>query len=268
MASEQVPLLFFQPQPDADPLVVAKDILIEAPLPKVISLDPLAIMQRVQATRGFARLKVALPHFTLDNPQAGAALNGIVLPTHIRVGFYGNVDKLAERFLSALTATGLACYSVWDKAMIPQWPKWEEPFIDRGYAERMTRILQRMTAELRETEPDEKRRSQALNAFVDSPDFRAEMAREARREPSRGKKTYDDVVNCYVRWKDGRASVTELGAVRKLDPKLAAMTLPDLCKQVGDAPRFLLAIAVPPRRAAQLRYLAEELGLSIESERP
>jgi hypothetical protein len=266
LASEQAPLLFFKPQPDTDPLIVAAALLGEAPSPGVVPLDPAAVLQAVRSTRGFGRLKVALPHFSFDGPRTEAALKGVALPTHIRVGFFGNFDKLAKPLYHVLTGAGLVCYSVWDKSMLTEWPEWEEPTIDRGFAERMTRILRRKTIEMRETEPDEKRRSQLLDAFVKSTEFRAEMAREARREPGRGKKTFDEVVNCYVRWKDGRASASELGAVRKLEPKLAAMSLGELRSLIGDSPRLLVATAVAPRQAAELRRTAEGLGLGLETE--
>lgn len=266
MASERVPLLFFSPQSGADPLVIAQALVGEARSPQVIVLNPVVLLQTVRNTRGFARLKVALPNFSLDRPGAEAAMEGVALPTHIRVGFFGNFEKLGEQLFDVLVATGLVCYSALDKAMLTKWPKGVEPDIDRGFGERMTRVLQRKTAELREIEPDEKRRGRILDAFVKSPEFQAEMAREARREPGRGKKAYGDVVNCYVRWREGRASATALGAVRKLDSKLAAMSLPELRVHIGDAPRLLLAAAVVPRRAAELRQLAEGLGLSIESE--
>jgi hypothetical protein len=268
LASEQVPLLFFKPQPASDPLTVAQSLLNEAPSPDVVPLDPLAVLQNIRSTRGFARLKVALPHFSFDNPRAEAALEGVALPTHIRVGFFGDFEKVAESLFNALNATGLVSYSVWDKAMLTEWPKWEEPAIDRGFGERMTRILQRKTAELREAEPDEKRRSQILDAFAKSPEFLAEMAREARRESGRGRKAYDDYLNVYAKWKNGRASATELGALRKLDAKLAGMSLSGLRAHVGESPRLLLATAVAPRAAAELRRSGEALGLAVETESP
>jgi hypothetical protein len=268
LASEQVPLLFFTPQPEADPVTVADALLNEAPAPDVVPLNPAALLQTVRNAPGFRRLKVALPHFSLDRPAADATLEGTAFPTHIRVGFFGNFEKIAEPLFNVLSSIGLVCYSVWDKMMLTEWPMWEEPTFDRGFAKRMSRVLQRKTAELRQTEPDEKRRRQILDAFAESPQFRAQMAREARSEPRRGKKTYDDVLNCYVRWKGGRASATELGAIRKLDPKLAAMSLSQLRTHVGNRPRLLLATAVAPRRAAELRRSAEGLGLSIENESP
>jgi len=268
LASEQVPLLFFMPQTDADPVTIARALLAESPSADVVALDPPAILRAVRSTRGFARLKVAFPHFSFDNPRAEAALEGTALATHIRVGFLGNFEKVAEPLFNALTATGLVCYSVWDKAMLTEWPKWKEPTIDRGFADRMQGILQRKTIEFREVEPDEKRRSQMLDAFMKSPEFLAEMAREVRREPGRGKKAYDDVLNVYAKWKNDRASATELGALRKLEAKLAAMSLSDLRAHVGESPRFLLATAVVPRVASQLRRSGEALGLAVEVEPP
>jgi hypothetical protein len=268
LPSEQVPLLFFKPQSASDPLTVAQSLLDETPSPGVVPIDPPAILKNIRSTRGFARLRVALPHFSFDNPRAEAALEGTALATHIRVGFFGNFEKVAEPLFNALTAAGLVCYSVWDKAMLSEWPKWEEPTIDRGFAGRMQRVLQRKTIELREVEPDEKRRSQVLDAFVKSPEFRSEMAREARRESGRCKKAYDDVLNVYAKWKNGRPSATELGALRKLDAQLAAMSLSDLRVHVGESPRLLLATAVVPRVAAELRRSGEALGLSVETEPP
>jgi len=247
-------------------LTIAQSLLDKGRSPSVIPLDPRAVLQTIQSTRGFARLKIALPHFSFDNPRAEAALEGAALETHIRVGFIGNFEKVAEPLFNALTAAGLVCYSVWDKRMLTEWPGWEEPTIDRGFAGRMQRILQRKTTELREVKPDERRRSRILDAFVKSPEFRAEMAREARREPGRGKKTYDDVLNVYAKWKNDRASATELGALRKLDPKLAGMSLSDLRARVGESPRLLLATAVAPRVAAELRRSGEALGLAVDVE--
>ena len=152
MASEQMPLLFFKPQPASASPTVAQSLLNEALSPEVVPLDPLAVVQNIRSTRGFARLKVALPRFSFDSSRAEAAMEGTALATHIRVGFLGNFEKLAEPLFNALTATGLVCYSIWDKAILTEWPKWEEPTIDRGFGERMTRILQRKTAELREVE--------------------------------------------------------------------------------------------------------------------
>jgi hypothetical protein len=268
LASEQVPLLFFKPQHASDPLSVAQSLLNEAPSPSVVPLDPLAVLQNIRSTRGFARLKVALPHFSFDSPRAEAALEGTALATHVRVGFFGNFEKVAEPLFNALTSSGLVCYSIWDKALLTEWPEWEEPTIDRGFASRMQRILQRKTTELRKVEPDEKRRSQILDAFVNSPEFRAEMAREARRESGQGKKAYDDVLNVYAKWMNDRASATELGALRKLDAKLGAMSLSDLRAHVGQSPRLLLATAVAPRVAAELRRSGEALGLAVEVEPP
>ncbi len=268
MASEQLPLLFFVPQPASDPLSVAQSLLTDAPSVDVVRIDPLEVLTHIRNTRGFARLKVALPYFSVDNPRTGAALEGMVLPTHIRVGFFGNIDKVAAPLFNTLTTTGLVCYSVLDSAMLTEWPKWDEPTIDCGFGKRMTRILQRKSAELREVEPDEKRRSQILDAFLKSADFLAEMAHEARREPGRGKKAYEDVLNVYAKWKDDRASATELGALRKLDAKLAAMSLSDLRALVADSPRLLLATAVAPRTAADLRRSGEALGLAVEVEPP
>jgi hypothetical protein len=266
LGSEQFPLLFLTPRPGADALTVARALLDGTPSPDVVPLDVPAILQAVRRRRGLARMKVALPHFSFDNPRAEGAFLGTALPTHIFVQFFGNFEKVAEPLFHALAATGLECYSVWEKSMLTEWPKWEGPTIDSGFGERITRILERKTAELRATEPDENRRRQMLDAFTKGPEFRAEMAREARREPGRARKVYDDVVNCYVRWKDGRASAAELGAVRKLDPKFSLMSLSELKKQAGDGPRLLVATAIVPQRAAGLRRSAEELGLCVENE--
>ena len=99
-----------------------------------------------------------------------------------------------------------------------------------------------------------------------SPEFFAEMAREARQEPRRGKKAYHDVLNVFAKWNNDRASATELGALRKLSAKLAAMSLSDLRAYVGESPRFLLAAAVVPRIAAELRRSGETLGIAVEVE--
>jgi hypothetical protein len=202
LASEQLPLLFFKPLGAPDPLTVAQSLLNEAPSPSVFPLNPLGVLQDIRSARGFARLKISLPHF--------------------------------------------------------EWPKWEVPSIDRGFAGRMQRILQRKTTELREVESDEKRRSQILDAFVKSPDFRAEMAREARREPGRGKRTYDDVLNVYAKWKNGRASATELGALRKLDTKLATRACQRFVRT--SASRRACCSPLPSRPVSPRSYVGRAKG--------
>lgn len=135
----------------------------------------------------------------------------------------------------------------------------------------MSRILERESRMLRETEPDAKRRTKLLDAFVKSPQFRAEMAKAARQEaPGRrgASATYSDYVNCFVRWKNGRPSVAELAAVRKLDPHLAAMSMGDLRNSIGTSPRLLLRTAIPPTQAAALREAAARHGLTLDIEPP
>ena len=269
MPTEQLPLLFFKPFPSANLLAVAESLLNASPSTSVEQLDPLGTLHAVQNTRGFARLKIALPSFNFDSPRFEAAFEGTAEQTHIHVRFFGNFDKVAEPLYNALTALGLACYSVWDKAIFADWPIWEEPTVDSGFAARMTRILERKTLELRETVPDSNRRAQILAAFVKSPEFRAEMAAEARLEkPSRQKKAYSDLLNCYVRWKDGRASASELGAVRKLCPRFAAMSIAELRMQSGGSPRLLLLTAATARQAAELRRSAEQHGIALDIEPP
>lgn len=268
MASAQVPLLFFRPQAGSDPLTVAPSLLDDAPSPSVVRLNPHDLLQRVKRTRGFARLKIELPQFSFDSPRIEAAMEGTALTTHIRVGFFGNFENVAKALFKALTSAGLVCYSIQDNAMLSEWPKWEEPTIDRGFAGRMQRILQRKTVQLREMESNEKRIRQILDEFVTSAEFRSEMAREARRELGRGRKTYDDVLNVYAKWKNDQISPTELGALRKLDAKLGAMSLADLRAHVADSPRLLLATAVAPRVAAELQRAAKAHGMKVEAELP
>lgn len=271
MANEQLPLLFFMPSPGADPLSVAESLLAGAPTASAAPLDLARTLDAIKSTHGFARLMADSPSFRLDNPRAEAALDGTATKTHITVRFYGNFEKLAQPLFKVLIAEGFACYSIWDRTLLTTWPKWEEPTIDKGFAGRMSRIMERKTRDLRETEPDPKRRAQLLDAFAKNPEFRAEMAKEARLEGSSSigqKKTYSDHPNCYVRWRDGRPSAAELGALRKLDPKFAAMSMADLRSQIGDTPRLLLLTAASPRQAGELRASAEEYGLIFEAELP
>ena len=271
MATEWVPLLFFQPGPNADPLELAESLLAGSASASVVRLDPAHVLEAVKSTRGFARLNIDLPRFSLDNPKIDAALEGTADETRIVVRFFGNFDKLAEPLFNALARQGLVCYSVWDRKLLASWPKWEDLKADAGFAGRMSRVLERQTSKLRETEPDPQRRTRLLDAFVKSADFRAEMAREGRGEaPSRpsGVKTYADHLNCYVRWANGRPSAGELAAVRKLDPKLAAMTIAALREMIGGLPRLLLLTAAPPAQVAALRDAAARHGLTLDVEPP
>jgi hypothetical protein len=271
MANEQVPLIFFKPLPSADPLVVAESILAGSPSAQVVPLDAGRVLRALKETRGFARLKVALPHFSLDHQRVDAALEGAASETHVAVRFSGDFDKLAGPLFKALAAAGFVCYSVWDRTVLSEWLMREEPRIDNGFAARMTRVTQRKERELRETEPDPKRRARMLDAFVKSPEFRAEMAKAARLEGRGGdrrKRAYSGVVNCYVRWRDGRPSASELGAVRKLNSRFAAMGIAELRNLIGDAPRLPVLTAALPRQAAAFREAAERHGLVVDVEPP
>jgi hypothetical protein len=77
-----------------------------------------------------------------------------------------------------------------------------------------------------------------------------------------------DVVNCYVRWKDGRPSASELGAIRKLDSRFAAMGMTELRNLIGSSRRLLLLTAATPRQAAEFRESAERHGLILDAEPP
>jgi hypothetical protein len=228
-------------------------------------------LQTTKATRGLARLKVALPSFHLDNPRLNAALDGTATETHIHVRFHGNFDKLAKPLFKSLTSQGLTCYSVWDKKVLTDWPRWNETTIDPGFAARMSRVTDRKALELRQTEPDAKRRAQVLDAFLKSPEFRAEMAKAARLEnPSDPHQTttYADHLNCYARWKTGHPSAPELAAVRKLAPQLAALGIAELRTLIGNAPRLLLLTAAPPHQASELHHAADRHGLLLDIEPP
>jgi hypothetical protein len=271
MATEWLPLLFFQPAADADPLVVAEDLLAGSASAPVVRFDAATVLKAVKATHGFGRLWVDLPHFSFDNERIDAGLEGTADPTQVLVRFFGDFDTLAESLFDALIGQGFVCYSVWDKKLLAAWPKWEELKPDKGFADRMSRILQRETMRLRETEPDPKRRARLLDAFVKGPQFRAEMAREARLEgPGRRglSAPYSDYVNCFVRWKNGQPSASELAMVRKLDPRLAAMSIGELRNTIGDSPRLLLRTAIPPTQAGALREAAARHGLKLDVEPP
>jgi hypothetical protein len=135
----------------------------------------------------------------------------------------------------------------------------------------MSRVLGRHSQKLTEVEPDPRRRERMLSAFLKSAEFRAEMAAEARRETSAGHGNalmYGDLVNCYVRWRAGRASAQELAGIRKLSPAHAAMSIAELRNVVGDAGRLRVATGVHPKRAAMLKEEAERLGLLVDVEPP
>lgn len=274
MANQQFPLLFFRPvrtMPDTDACKVASALLAGTSPTDVSSLDPARVLQTLKATRGFARLTISLPVFRLDNPRLQAALEGTARESHIDVRFYGDFNTLAESLFRAFGAMGLVCYSVWDEKLVAKWPTWEELKPDKGFAARMLRIEQRETMRLREIEPDPKRRAKLLDAFVQSPEFRAEMAREARLEVSgqrRNTNTYSDYANCFIRWKKDHPSAQELLAARKLDPHLAAASIAELRKLIGNSPRLLVLTAGSPKRVAALRAAAARYGLALDVELP
>lgn len=271
MANAQLPLLFFSPLPNTDPLSAAESVVAGSSSVPVVPLDPAGLLHALKAQRGLSRLKISLPVFSFDNRRAEAAFEGSATETHINVRFYGNFEKLAQQVFRAFVALGLVCYSIWDKKLITSWPEWEEVEIDKGFAARMSRVLQHKEQELHKTEPDAEQRAKILKQFVNSPEFRAEMAKEARLEkPSPGdrKKTYSDVVNCYVCWRDGRPSAAELAAVRKLDPKYGNMSIVELRNMIGNAPRLMLLTGVPPRQAAMLQDAATQHSLLLDIEVP
>jgi hypothetical protein len=271
VSREQLSLLFFIPLPTAAPQTAAESLLAGSSLAPVAPLAPDRVLDSAKATRGLTRLKIALPSFHLDNPRLNAALDGTATETHIHVRFYGNFDKLAKPIFKILTSQGLTCYSVWDKRVLTDWPEWNEPTTDPGFAARMSRVTERKAIELRQTEPDAKRRAQFLDAFLKSPEFRAEMAKEARSDNPRGShqtKTYADHLNCYARWKTGHPSAPELAAVRKLAPKFAALGIAELRTLIGNAPRLLLLTAAPPHQASELRHSADRHGLLLDIEPP
>jgi hypothetical protein len=264
MASEQLPLFFFKPLAGKDPLAVARSLMTSSStaIDEVVTLEAEEILRGVRATRGFARLRVALPDFSFDNSRLEAALEGTVERTHVSVRFYGNFERVARPLFNTLRVMGLTCYSVWDKAILVDWPEWEERVVDAGFAARMTRILERKTRELRETTPDVGVRKRMLDAFLKSAAFGAEMAAEARRELGGG----GDVVNGFVRWRAGRPSAAELAGVRKLDPALGAKSVGDLRAAIGDSPRLLVRTGITRREEGELRRLAAGLGLVVEFE--
>jgi hypothetical protein len=271
MAVAQFPLIFFMPSKGSDPVAVARAIVAGSSPESVDHFNPIEVLKEIKSGRGFGRLKIALPKFTLDNAGLEASLEGTAMETHLSVCFYGNFDKLAKPLFDAVVAQGFACYSVWDTQLLERWPVLSELTPDSGYADRMSRVLQREKLRLEKTEPDRERRTKLMNAFVNSPEFRAEMAREARLEsPNRqgGKKTYADHMNCFVRWKDGHPSASELSAIRKLDSKFAAMSISDLRQTIGDSRRFQVITAAPPMEVAALRAAAAKLGLAIDVEPP
>jgi hypothetical protein len=269
MGKEQVPLVFFKLRQGADGASVARSLLDTGASAEAVELDPAAILRAVREKRGFARLKVALPTFSFDNPRAEAAFEGSTTSTHIRVVFYGNFDKVAEPLFDALTAQGLTCYSEWDKTIFAKWPQEEASTIDGGFAARMDQVLQRKSVELNLAEADPRQRLKMLNEFLKGAEFRGAMAAEAAAEkPGRGKKAYSELVNCFARWKTGKPSAGELAGLRKVDAKFAAMSVADLRAQAAGSSRLLICTAVTPRRATALRRAAEQHGVIVDVEAP
>lgn len=270
MAAEQPPLVFFLPPPGADVPSIARS-LADGEAPQGIApIDANGIVRRLKRRRGFSRLTIDPPRFSLDDTRREVAMEGTSYDTHLHVKFYGNFDELAAPLFAAMRAQGLVCYSVWDQKIIDAWPKWQEPRIDGGFGKRMSLVLERESARLRQTEPDPARRVAMLNAFVKSDEFRAQMAKEARAEsklvPRGRKKTYADLVDCYARWNNGTPSAAELAAVRKLDAKYRATSIAELRKIIGAAPRLKLLTAVPPDRAKALAQSAFAAALTLDIE--
>ena len=271
MSTPQIPLVFFKPLPDTDALFAAKSLLADPSSATVARIDPARLLKSLKQKRGFAKLKLAIPSFGLDDSRAKAAFEGTALDTHISVQFYGDFDKVANVLFDALVTEGLLCYSVWDQKLLSEWPAGREMEIDNGFAARMSRVVERKTNQLRQIEPDSKRRTKLLNAFVKSDEFRAEMAREARadgRRPGGDRKTFSDLVNCYARWQTGHPSAGELAAVRKLESKYGQMSIGELRTLIRDEPRLLLLRAVRPKRADALKNAAQVHGLRVDVEPP
>ena len=271
MSTGQIPLVFFRALPDADALSAARSVLAEPSSAPVAKIDPAHLLKSVKQKRGFAKLKLAIPTFGLDDSKSKAAFEGIASDTHVSVRFYGDFDKVAKALFDALVTEGLLCYSVWDQKLLTEWPAGREMEIDKGFAARMSRVVERKTNQLREIEPDRRQRIKLLNAFVKSDEFRAEMAREARaegRRPGGDETTFSDLVNCYARWQTGHPSARELAAVRKLESKYGQTSIGELRTLIGDEPRLLLLRAVRPKRADALKNAAQAHGLRVDVEPP
>jgi len=262
-------LIFFKPNAEARQIATGHQLLLGSASHKIASLDPQQVLQWLKSKRGFGRMKLSIPTFELDNERLEVSMEGTAYETHLDVRFFGNFEKLAEPLFKAMTADGFACYSVADSKMLTAWPEWDEPTIDSGFGARMTRVLERETKRLAETEPDRSKHAKILAAFVQSPEFKLEMASEARNEPPSGKhkkRSYTDLVNCYARWKSTHPTAMELAAVRNLVPKFKAMGIADLKSIIADAPRLLLLTAATTVRANAMRESALNQDLQIDIE--
>jgi hypothetical protein len=178
MAQVAARLIFWKPVPGSDTVQTGKALLAGDVATKTGEIDAPSLLAQLKATRGFTRLHLRDRAFSLDNPRAQSALEGEIHDRHLDVRFYGNLEPLAKPFFEFMSRQGLLCYAQGDPDLLREWPKFREPEIDKDYAARMQRVLQRHNEKLREQEPDPKKRAKAMTAYMRSDEFQAEMGRE------------------------------------------------------------------------------------------
>ena len=185
MAREVARLIFFKPASDADPADVGRQLAEASASGHAEPLDVSELMEQLRNARGFTRLHTADEHFSLDNLRAEAAMEGHRDEHHLDARFYGHFEKIARPLFHFMSSQGLTCYSVGDGRVVETWPSFEEPAIDKGYADRMQRVIARHAEHLERTEPDPRIRQKRINAFVKSPEFHAEIKTEHDQEKRR-----------------------------------------------------------------------------------
>lgn len=185
MAREVVRLIFFKPTSDAVPADVGKQLADASGANSTEPLDVSKLLEQLRLVLGFKRLHIADEHFSFDNPRAEAAMEGRRGERHLDVRLYGNFERIARPLFHFMASRGLTCYSVQDGRVVEKWPNFDEPDIDKGYADRMQRVIARHAEHLERIEPDPKSRQKRMNAFVRSPEFHAEMEREHGQEKRR-----------------------------------------------------------------------------------
>lgn len=169
----------------ADPVLIWKRICDDDVPADLIPFDAPALLGRLRGTRGFTRLWMKDVAFGLENDRAEVSMQGGFSDRHLRIGFHGNFERLAEPLLRFMLSEGFACYSVADGKFLTEWPKFKEPVIDKGYSARLQRVLQRQNDEIRKREPDPKVRTKLMTMYMRSKEIHEEMARELAREKGR-----------------------------------------------------------------------------------
>jgi len=257
MAQVAARLIFWKPSPGHDTVETGKQLAAGSVPAALSAIDTSNLLVRLRASRGFARLAIRGHHFFVENARAEAALEGDVHDGYLDVRFYGSFEALAKPLFQFMTGHGLICYAHGDRELLSKWPAFKEPEIDRGYAARMQRVLERHNQKVREQEPDPNRRAKAMNAFVKSEQFRDEMAREYDLEMARerGAAATVDVLLMAA----GEKKMEVIRVIRRL----TGMELREAKKLVDAAPNVVLA-GVRREKAERVCDELEALGARVE----